>query len=209
MHFHILVEGDSEVRFMKKVMPYLHGGQGVTHSWNIHKHQGVGSIPADLNAAPNKANNSLLHNLPAKLRAYEKIANPLNRIIVLVDIDSNVKATFLNELNNLKNTQSPNTDVRFVLACEELEAWYMGDRNALVQYNPNINIPILNSYIQDSICGTWEILMRADDPSLLNPRTPYWKSLNKKVEWSKKITPHMNFSNNASPSFNFLLSNLV
>ena len=209
MHFHILVEGDSEVRFMKKVMPFLHGEQGVTHAWNVHKHQGIGSIPADLNAVPNKANNSLLHNLPAKLRAYEKIANPLNRIIVLVDIDSNVKATFLNELNNLKNTQSPNTDVRFVLACEELEAWYMGDRNALVQYNPNINISILNSYIQDSICGTWEMLMRADDPSLLKPRTPYWKSLNKKVEWSRKITPYMDFSNNASPSFNFLLSNLV
>jgi hypothetical protein len=209
MHFHILVEGDSEVRFMKKVMPYLHGQQGVTHSWNVHKHQGIGSIPADLNAVPNKANNSLLHNLPAKLRAYEKIANPLNRIIVLIDIDSNVKTTFLNELNKLKNTQSPNTDVRFVLACEELEAWYMGDRNALIQYNPNINVSILNSYTQDSICGTWETLMRADDPSLLKPRTPYWKSLNKKVEWSKKITPHMDFSSNASPSFNFLLSNLV
>ncbi len=209
MHFHILVEGDSEVRFMKKIMPYLHGEQGITHSWNVHKHQGIGSIPADLNAVPNKANNSLLHNLPAKLRAYEKIANPINRIIVLIDIDNNVKATLLSELNNLKNTQSPNTDVRFVLACEELEAWYLGDRNALVQYNPNINITVLNSYTQDSICGTWEILMRADDPSLLKPRTPYWKSLNKKVEWSKKITPHMNFSSNASPSFNFLLTHLV
>ncbi|UJR52944.1 DUF4276 family protein [Dickeya zeae] len=209
MHFNILVEGESEVKFLKKLMPFLHGNQGVAHSWNIHKHQGIGSLPANLNAAPNKANNSLLHNLPAKLRAYEKIANPLNRIIVLIDIDNNVKSTFLEQLNNLKNTQAPNTDVRFVLACEELEAWYMGDRNALVQYNPNINIAILDTYVQDSICGTWELLMRADEPSLLKPKTPYWKSLNKKIEWSKRITPHMNFSNNTSPSFNFLLSSLI
>lgn len=208
MHFQILVEGESEVRFFKRLMPFLHGEHGVVHSWNVHKHQGIGSLPTDLNALPSKSNNSLLHNLPAKLRAYEKIANPLNRIIILIDIDTSDKAELLDQLNNLKNTQSPNTDVRFVLACEELEAWYMGDRGALIQYNPNINITILNSYVQDSICGTWEILMRADEPSLLKPRTPYWKSLNKKVEWSKKITPYMDFSNNASPSFNFLLRHL-
>ncbi|KOO20228.1 hypothetical protein AC068_02725 [Morganella morganii] len=209
MYFHILVEGDSEVRFLKKVMPFLHGEHGVTHSWKMHKHQGIGSIPSNLNATPNKKDNSLLHNLPAKLRAYEKISNPLNRIIVLVDIDSNVQSTFLSQLNNIKNTCAPTSDVRFVLACEELESWYLGDRNALIQYNPKINRAILNTYIQDSICGTWELLMRADDPSLLKPKTPYWKSLQKKVEWSKKITPHMDFAKNNSPSFNFLLHNLV
>lgn len=208
MHFHILVEGDSEVRFLKKVMPFLHGSKGVTHLWNIHKHQGVGSIPVNLDAAPNKTNNTLLHNLPAKLRAYEKIANPINRVVVLIDIDSNVKADFLTSLNNVKNTCAPNTDVRFVLACEELEAWYLGDRNALIQYKPSINLAILNAYVQDSICGTWETLMRADEPTLLNPKTPYWKSLQKKVEWSKKITQHMDFSNNASPSFNYLIHEL-
>ncbi|MCU1795863.1 DUF4276 family protein [Pectobacterium polaris] len=209
MHFNILVEGDSEVRFLKKVMPFLHGKLGVTHSWKIHKHQGVGSIPTNLNTTPNKKDNSLLHNLPAKLRAYENIANPLNRIIVLIDIDSNVKSTFLSQLNNIKTICAPTSDVRFVLACEELESWYLGDRNALVQYNPRINITTLNSYVQDSICGTWELLMRADDPSLLKPKTPYWKSLQKKIYWSKRITPYMNFRNNNSPSFNFLLRNLI
>ncbi|WHZ39272.1 DUF4276 family protein [Rahnella bonaserana] len=205
MNFNILVEGQSEIHFINKILTKIYGKNGTTHSWKIHKHQGVGSIPANLNAPPNKNTNSLLNLLPAKLRAYEKIATANDRVIVVLDLDNNNLANFNTQLSNLKNICSPNVDVRFPIASEELEAWYLGDRAALMSYNPLINTVILNSYVQDSIIGTWELLMDADDPSWRNIGTPKWKSSSKKVEWSKKISTHMDPNINLSPSFNNFL----
>ena len=43
-------------------------------------------------------------------------------------------------------------------AIEESEAWLLGDREALIAAYPDINLEILDTYVQDSQCGTWELL---------------------------------------------------
>lgn len=49
----------------------------------------------------------------------------------------------------------------FCIAVEEMEAWLMGDREALLCAYPKAKESVLKEYKQDSICGTWEVLANA------------------------------------------------
>ncbi|CAA0298832.1 TPA: DUF4276 family protein [Klebsiella pneumoniae] len=201
MHFEILVEGQCELTFLSIIMPKIVGEYKCPNTWKIHKHRGIGSIPADPAAPPKVTDSSLLGQLPAKLRAYSAKPDPNRKVIVLLDIDDKDKAVFHAELAALlHHCQSP-FDVHFAFAEEELEAWYFGDNAALLAYNPKINVAKLNGYIQDSICDTWKVLMDADDPALSKLGKRDRRILEKKVYWAKKIPPHMEVDKNISPSF--------
>lgn len=84
-----------------------------------------------------------------------------------------------------------------------MEAWYFGDRNAVLMAYPKSKTAILNKYVQDSICGTWEKLAEAIYPGgskTINQQG--WPiSGNAKHEWAEKIGIHMDVNNNLSPSF--------
>lgn len=202
MHYEILVEGQCELTALSMLLPKLIGQYNSPHTWKIHKHRGNGSIPANPALPPKPTDTSLLGQLPAKLRAYSMNPDPNRKVIVLLDLDDKNKTTFHSQLIGLLRYCQNQFHVYFPFAEEELEAWYLGDRAALLAYNPKINVSKLNGYIQDSICDTWRFLMDADDPSLLKLRKKDRKLLEKKVFWAKKITPHLNVANNNSPSFN-------
>jgi len=182
-------------------MPKLVGEYNNPHTWKIHKHRGIGSIPLNPSAPPTVTDTSLLGQLPAKLRAYAAKPDPERKIIVLVDVDDKDKNAFYTELLDLLNhCQAPIT-AHFAFAEEELEAWYLGDNAALLAYNPKLNIAKLEAYVQDSICDTWKMLMDADDPTLSKLGKRDRRILEKKVFWAKKIPPFMNVEINKSPSF--------
>lgn len=201
MHYEILVEGQCELTFLSILMPQLVGEYNNPHTWKIHKHRGIGIIPANPLAPPAVTDTSLLGQLPAKLRAYAAKPDPGRKIIVLVDVDDKDKDIFYAELLELLNhCQSP-ISAHFAFAEEELEAWYFGDNAALLAYNPKINVAKLQAYVQDSICDTWKMLMDADDPTMSKLGKRDRRILEKKVSWAKKIPPHMNVDVNISPSF--------
>ena len=105
---------------------------------------------------------------------------------------------------------NPKPKALFCLAIEEFEAWYLGDIKAVRKAYPTANAHILNSYVNDSICGTWEILADAvykgGSESLLKRG---WQAVGEqKSAWAEAISPHMNVDDNASPSFQFLRSQL-
>lgn len=205
MHFEILVEGQSELTALSILMPAIVGKYLEPHSWKIHKHRGIGRLPDDFDSRPNANDMTLLHQLPAKIKAYSKAPLEHRVVVVLIDLDANDEKVLLNRLNSIMKHCDNKIEVNFLLAVEELEAWYMGDRQALVKYNSSINQGELDNYVQDSICGTWETLARADDSSFLSFKKRDPRSLDKKKEWSKKIPPHMNVSINQSPSFNVFI----
>jgi hypothetical protein len=83
------------------------------------------------------------------------------------------------------------------------ESWYLGDLAAVKKAYPSAKDAVLNSYSNDSICGTWEKLADAVFSGGA-------KSLSKlggeaigkeKASWAKKISPFIDADNNLSPSF--------
>ncbi|EFH3261516.1 DUF4276 family protein [Escherichia coli] len=202
MHYEILVEGQCELTALSILLPKIIGEYNNPHTWKIHKHRGNGSIPDNPALAPKISDTSLLGQLPAKLRAYSNNPDPNRKVIVLLDLDDKDRESFHTALIDLLKYCSNPFDVSFPFAEEELEAWYLGDRQALIAYNAKINMTKLNGYIQDSICDTWRFLLEADEPSLLKLKKKDKRLLEKKVFWAKKITPHMDVDRNLSPSFN-------
>ncbi|OIQ69353.1 hypothetical protein GALL_490470 [mine drainage metagenome] len=84
-----------------------------------------------------------------------------------------------------------------------MEAWYLGDRAALLSAFPRAKREVLNRYVQDSACGTWELLADAvhagGATAIKKAGWPLPGQL--KHEWAEKIGPFMNLLHNASPSF--------
>ncbi|SJN56523.1 hypothetical protein VR7878_01818 [Vibrio ruber DSM 16370] len=201
MHFEILVEGKTELTALSILMPKIVGAYGEPHTWKIHKHRGVGQLPADPQLRPNARDMTLLHQLPAKLRAYAKIIDEQRVVVVLLDLDDKNSAEFLQQLESLLNYCQTPFEARFQFAIEELEAWYLGDVAALQKFNPKIKSQVLEQYQQDSICGTWEKLAEADEPTVLNNKKRSTLVMDKKKEWAKKIPLYMEVIDNKSPSF--------
>lgn len=206
MHFEFLVEGQIELTTLSILMEKILGKYDHPHTWRIHKHRGIGRIPDNPATPPNKRDSTLLHNLPSKLRAY---GNELRRdmaVVVLVDLDDEADCiTFKSRMTSLLDLCNHKPQVLFRIAIEELEAWFLGDPQALERAYPNLSKNVLDSYVQDSQCGTWETLADAISHGwrgALRPegrRSP--RVLEKKLEWAKKIAPLLDVQSNKSPSF--------
>lgn len=80
---------------------------------------------------------------------------------------------------------------------------YLGDINAIKAAYPKAKDVVLKSYVNDSICGTWEKLADAVYPGGAKSLDKSgWQSVGKeKMVWAVKISPHMNIKLNQSPSF--------
>jgi hypothetical protein len=68
---------------------------------------------------------------------------------------------------------------------------------------PRASVAVLNQYIQDSICGTWELLAEAVYPggAAALAAGGFWVVGAEKYRWAEAITPHMDAAINRSPSF--------
>jgi hypothetical protein len=213
MHFEILVEGQSELTALSILMSKIIGEYNNPHTWKIHKHRGIGKIPDNPTAPPNRNDQSLLHNLPSKLRAYGAEENPNLVVVVLVDLDDKDDCvTFKNELVALLNYCDKKPSSLFRIAIEELEAWYLGDLTALKLAYPDMKQAIFDTYIQDSQIGTWEILADIVHVGGFNVLTTNGKRspliLQEKINWTKNICPHLNVEQNQSPSFRYFRDGL-
>ena len=91
----------------------------------------------------------------------------------------------------------------FRLAIEEMEAWYFGDRTALLAAYPHARRETLERYGQDEVCGTWELLAEALVPggsaALKKAGWPLPGQI--KCDWAQQIGPRLDPGRNVSPSF--------
>lgn len=209
MHIEILVEDSSGKRLLEKLVPSILGPQGNTHSWRIHPYKGVGRVPKDMNPKADPAKRALLDNIPRLLNGYAKTPG-IDAVVVVVDTDRRDCREFLAELNDLSNKCDPKPNVMFRLAIEEMEAWFLGDRAAILKAYPQAKLDVLDKYVQDSVCGTWELLADAVHPggSPAIKKLGFPASGEAKHEWAEKIGSHLNLDNNQSPSFIKFVSGL-
>ncbi len=203
MHIEILVEDSSGKRLLELMMVRLLGPHGGAHTWRLHEYRGIGRIPRDLAKAADPAKRILLDHLPRLLRGYGKTPG-IDAVVVVLDADRRNCIKFLRELNDVAKGCNPRpATTLFRLAIEELEAWYLGDRPALLAAYPRARQQVLEGYMQDSACGTWELLADAVHPggSAALKKAGWPLPGQVKHEWAEKIGPFMNAEQNRSHSF--------
>lgn len=199
MHIEILVEDKSGGILLDTLLPKILGEHGAPHTWKIHPYRGIGHIPKDLKEKIDPAKRVLLNRLPDLLRGYGKTPG-INAVVVVLDVDKRDRKEFLTELKEVADESCPATKVMFRLAIEEMEAWYLGDKEALLRAYPSAKNDIIRKYEQDSVCGTWELLANAVRQGG-SKNSGIADSGYLKYEWAKKIGPLMNIEANVSPSF--------
>ena len=186
----------------------------------IHSYKGVGHIPKNLGAKKDASKPSkpreriLLDRLPVLLRGYGNTfttfanfancsANSPTAIILVCDLDDKCLKAFRQELFNILNACNPQPETRFCIAIEESEAWFLGDIPAVKSAYPKAKDAVLNVYVNNSVCGTWEHLADAVyNGGLKSLSKKGWQAVGtEKSRWAEKISPQMDVANNASPSF--------
>jgi|SRR6476469_297434 len=206
MHFEILVEDISGKTALEILIPKIISTE--QHTFNIHPYKGIGHIPKGLKSASETKKRILLDQLPRLVQGYGKTFSKYPPdcpavLIVICDLDDRCLSTFRRELLDIVDKCNPQPKTQFCIAIEEGEAWYIGDLAAVKAAYRRAKEAVLNSYTNDSICGTWEKLADAvysggsKELSKLG-----WQEVGKeKSNWANKIPPHMEVDNNLSPSF--------
>ena len=202
MHIEVLVEDSSGEKLLAQLLPQLWGEQGAPHTWRLKAYKGIGRIPNGLAAKADPAKRILLDQLPRLLQGYGKTLG-IDAVVVVLDTDRRDCKDFLRELQALAGRCKPAPHTLFRLAIEEIEAWYLGDREALLTAYPRAKREVLDRYEQDSACGTWELLADAVYPGgVAAIKKMGWPLPGQiKHEWAEKIGPHMGLHHNQSPSF--------
>ncbi len=209
MHIEILVEDSSGERLLDGLLPRILGPQGSPHTWRLHAYKGIGRIPPNLRTSADPAKRILLDQLPKILRGYGRSPG-IDAVVIVLDSDRRDCALFLGELKALAEGCDPAPKTLFRLAIEEVEAWYLGDRAALTQAYPRAKLKAIEGYVQDSACGTWELLADAIHPggaaAIKKAGWPLPGQI--KHDWALRIGPLMDIEQNASPSFRKLRDGL-
>ena len=206
MHFEVLVEDRSGSSALDFIMGKILGENGSVHSWKIYPYKGIGRIPKDLRGVTDPSKRILLDRLPKILQGYGRSLNDIRHlaaVVVVVDLDDRDCMAFKQELLDVLNACNPRPRTLFRIAIEEGEAWLLGDRDAVKAACPGAKDSVLNGYVQDSICGTWEVLADAVHPggSARLKKSGYPAAGVAKCEWAESIAPHLDMDRNRSRSF--------
>jgi len=193
MHFEILVEDLSGKKALDILIPKIID-MNAGHTFRVHSYKGSGHIPRDLQSVSDPSKRILLERLPKLIQGYDKTFSsyPDNYaavLIVVCDLDNRCFREFRQELSNCLEKSAIQSQIYFCIAIEEGEAWYLGDINAIKIAYPQAKSAILDSYINDSICGTWDVGQE-------------------KTVWAENISPQMNVDINRSPSFGYFRNKL-
>ncbi|MCX7927304.1 MAG: DUF4276 family protein [Candidatus Omnitrophica bacterium] len=192
LHLEILVEELSAEAALKNLLPKILGDNV---SFKIIPHQGK---------------KDLLKKLPQKLKAYSKWIDNQIKLVVLIDLDKEDCKKLKSELNRIaKNSGlkikttigelTSNFQILNRIAIEELESWFLGDKNALIKTYPKLKPKIFNKSKfrnPDAIKDPWEELER------ILQKNGYYSQGLEKIQNARLISSNMDINNNASKSFN-------
>jgi len=198
MHIEILVEERSMEEALKNLLPHMLLPET---TYRIISFQGK----------PN-----LLRHLPNRLRGYACWITDEYRILVLLDEDRQNCLALKQQLEAAAqqtglSTKTSAGGARFQvlnrIVIEELEAWFLGDIDAIRRAYPRIPATLANApkfRNPDSVAGgTWETLENTMQ------RFGYFKGGYAKVEAARAISIHMDPIRNRSRSFQVFRDGLI
>lgn len=197
MHLEILVEEPSTEEALKNLLPLLLSPE---ITYRILSFQGK---------------QNLLGELPKRMRGYKWIPDDF-RIVVLLDEDRQNCFELKHQLENAATRAGLSTKTsaggsRFQvlnrIVVEELEAWFLGDLEAVRQAYPRLPANFVSSnrfHDPDTVSGgTWEVLERTLQ------RYGYFKGGYAKVEAARAISARMDPNRNRSKSFQVFRDGLL
>ena len=213
MHFQFLVEDSSGEILIRHIMrKFLQENKEI--SYDCKSFKGIGGFRVSSKASEVKTK-KLLNDLPMYLRGFDKRLRGIRAVmIIVVDNDDREIDVFRNQLELLIKQENLTIDHVLGIAVEEMEAWLLGDKEAVFSAYPNARESAFREYKQDSICGTWEMLANVVykggfarfKKDCCNGR---YHAIGKyKAEWADKIGSCMELDRNLSPSFCSLLAAL-
>lgn len=214
MHIQFLVEDQSGEILIRQVMNKLLSDRK-DHTFDVKHFQGIGGYKV-CSQIKDVKNNKMLHDLPIVLKGFDNKykSNPNYPALIVVVLDNDDRCTedFEKQLTDMTMKIGIMTDHVICIAVEEMEAWLLGDRKALLQAYPGAHTVKLKDYQQDKICGTWEILADAVYEGGMKKfikACPTFHEIGKcKAEWAEKIGSYMILDDNVSPSFQYFLSEI-
>lgn len=211
MHLQFLVEDRSGGELVQAIIQKLQL-ESPTTTFDCKSFHGIGGFTKK-NTVKETKSGKLLNDLAIYLRGYNKSFQFFpSAVVIVIDNDDRNTECFRNELNQVAVNNNINIDYLFCIAVEEIEAWLLGDIDAIIKAYPKVKQSCLTSYVQDSICGTWEILADSIYPGglkRLKKDCPNYTEIGiLKSEWAKNIGANMSLSLNKSPSFRYFISEI-
>lgn len=205
MIIEILCEDKSSVPVLHQIFEQLQNEyEELFDVVNIFPHRGKGKLPDSLSTPPKPFSSSLLDLLPAKVRAYDKIYQKEEIVLIVVlDADNQNESTIYQNIEYVMRQEAPNKYFVIGIPVEEMEAWLLGDRKAVKDAYPNADFSLIEEYQQDEVNHTWEFLAKA----ILHERAErlikagYPAVGIYKNRWATEIAPYLNINENQSPSF--------
>jgi hypothetical protein len=163
-----------------------------------------------------RGKSDLLRKLPDRLKGYRSWIPDDWRILILCDQDNEDCRELKRKLENHAvlsgfTTKSSSNSNQFIvlnrIAIEELEAWFLGDPQAIKKAYPRVPTSFISQKryrVPDDIPeGTWEALQ-----ALLQNFDYHVGGLNK-VEAARQISQYLEPENNRSTSFQVFYSGLL
>lgn len=215
MRFQFLVEDDSTNKLIEAVMLKLqkeYSEKEITFDCKAFK--GIGGFVKKGKPLEQKTG-KLLNDLPMYLRAFNRELSYWDKaaLVIVLDNDKRDAAQFRKKLESMATQNNIQIDHVFCIAVKEMEAWLLGDLNAIEAAYPQVRKTYIRSYIQDGICDTWEVLANMIYPgglAALKKRSGgvYTEIGKIKGEWDARIGSYLDFANNKSPSFQYFINSL-
>lgn len=201
-YFEVLVEGGSDVPTMRELFTRKFGLEEKVH-FRIHPHKGRGRLPNNILAEPDPKHQTLLDQLPAKLRGFSYLGDEAC-VVVLVDADDTPSDQLLGDLSAmLQRLPRKPKNVVFRLAVEETESWFIADTQAVLRAYPRAKVQRLRGIQPDAIVGAWEVLADAIGAKRADVTGA------DKYAWAEKIAPHLDFDLPTSPSLRELVEGVA
>ena len=212
MHFQFLIEDLSGETLIKMIMQNLQKEHPEITA-DYKSFHGIGGFTLRETIRETKTG-KLLNDLAIYLRGFNRsLQNFPAALFVVVDNDDRNPEEFKMQMQRIAEQNQITIDHVFCLAIEEMEAWLLGDEEALLKAYPKARKSVYESYMQDSICGTWEKMadiIYLGGSKKMKKENPSYAGIGKiKNEWAQNIGKEMNLNQNASPSFNCFLSEIT
>ena len=215
MYFQFLIEDKSTEILVNHVMDKLqHQYTENVVFWNTKSFSGIGHLRKKGSALDQKTD-KLLNNLPMYMRGISRVLQkiPDAALIVVLDNDKRDIQQFRQELEDMAVSNMVLCDYVFCVAIKEMEAWLLGDTEAVKAAYPNAKMQYMKRYEQDAICETWEVLADMVYPQGLSELrkksgNAYAEIGKAKCEWADRIGQYLHLHENNSPSYQYFIKEI-